>query len=98
LDFSYSETYFKGRNRESQIISTVSSQGEELSNMTELEQAYTAVDNQYKEKPLPTPESFGTWAITPYRIEFLIFNDNRFHERVLYVQTGDVWKKTLLKP
>ncbi|TDS52717.1 pyridoxine/pyridoxamine 5'-phosphate oxidase [Myroides indicus] len=98
LDFSYSETYFKGRNRESQIVSTVSNQGEELSDIAWLEQAYMAVDNQYKEKSLPTPESFGVWAIIPYRIEFLIFNDSRFHERVLYEQRGGVWKKTFLKP
>ncbi|MDR0193613.1 MAG: pyridoxal 5'-phosphate synthase [Myroides sp.] len=98
LDSDSSNKYFQERNRESQIVSIVSNQGEVLDDIANLEQAYKVVEEEYREQVLSTPTSFGAWEIIPFRIEFLIFSDSRFHNRILYEKEGDAWKHTLLKP
>ena len=98
LDSSYSHRYFQERNRESQAVSIVSAQGEGLQDLAELEEAYTALLQQYEGKALPTPVSFAAWAVQPFRIEFLLFSEARFHERILFEWENGAWSSSKLKP
>ncbi|MBB1138695.1 pyridoxal 5'-phosphate synthase [Myroides sp. WP-1] len=98
LDTFSSHRYFQERNRESQVVSIVSAQGEDLINLSELEVAYTALLQQYEGKALPTPTSFAAWAVQPFRIEFLLFSEARFHERILFEYKNGEWNNRALKP
>lgn len=98
LDKEFSHKYFQERNRESQIVSMISDQGEILSNINQLEDKYHEISLQYSHKELPTPISFAAWEINPLRIEFLIFSDARFHQRTLYQKTVNGWESCHLQP
>lgn len=93
-----SHRYFQERNRESQAVSLVSAQGEVLTNIADLEESYSKIMQQYEGQSLPTPEAFTAWAVQPYRIEFLVFSEARFHERMLFEYKEGKWIKSRLKP
>lgn len=92
------DQYFSKRNRDSQIVSIVSNQGEELHNIEELINAYENLELKNKNKQLSRPINWGGYRIEPIRIEFLAFKETRFHERILYEKQNTDWKLTKLKP
>jgi pyridoxamine 5'-phosphate oxidase len=92
------DIYFSERNRESQILSIISNQGEELFNIEELIKAYDNFELTTKNTTLERPVNWGGYLIKPIRIEFLTFKSTRFHERILYEKQRNVWKIKKLKP
>jgi pyridoxamine 5'-phosphate oxidase len=92
------DDYFSARNKDSQIVSIVSNQGEELHNVEELINAYEEIELKNKNKQLPRPNNWGGYRIEPVRIEFLEFKETRFHERKLFENQNGNWKLTQLKP
>ncbi len=92
------DDYFSARNKDSQIVSIVSNQGEELHNVEELINAYEEIELKNKNEQLPRPNNWGGYRIEPVRIEFLEFKETRFHERKLYENQNGNWKLTQLKP
>ncbi|TDQ77894.1 pyridoxine/pyridoxamine 5'-phosphate oxidase [Sphingobacterium yanglingense] len=99
IEDSIADTYFKQRNIESQIVSIVSDQGKFLRNPEILNTKYDSY-TQYLESQtsLPRPGNWGAFGIAPIRIEFLIFKETRFHDRILYQKESDIWTKILLQP
>jgi pyridoxamine 5'-phosphate oxidase len=93
-----SDNYFSERNRDSQLVSKVSNQGEELHSVEELINAYEEIELKNKNKQLPRPNNWGGYRIEPVRIEFLEFKETRFHERKLYEKQNGDWKLTQLQP
>jgi pyridoxamine 5'-phosphate oxidase len=98
LSNKLADMYFSERNKDSQIVSIVSNQGEELHNIEELINAYENLELKNKNKQLSRPENWGGYCIEPVRIEFLEFKETRFHERKLFEKQHDNWKLTKLKP
>jgi pyridoxamine 5'-phosphate oxidase len=94
----HADDYFSARNNDSQIVSIVSNQGEELHNVEELINAYEEIELKNKNKQLPRPNNWGGYRIEPVRIEFLKFKKTRFHERKLYEKQNGDWKLTQLQP
>lgn len=94
----FANKYFSERNRDSQIVSIVSEQGDELDNIKELMEAYENVELTHKNKQLSRPDNWGGYSIEPIRIEFLAFKSTRFHDRILYEKQYGIWKKKQLKP
>jgi pyridoxamine 5'-phosphate oxidase len=92
------DDYFSARNKDSQIVSIVSNQGEELHNVEELINAYEEIELKNKNKQLVRPNNWGGYRIEPVRIEFLEFKETRFHERKLFEKQNGNWKLTQLKP
>lgn len=92
------DKYFAERNRESQIVSIASNQGQILDDVQELTIKYQELETSFTNQPLTRPENWGGFAIVPIRIEFLQFNSTRFHTRQLYELKGGKWIKTLLQP
>ncbi|MET7038158.1 pyridoxine/pyridoxamine 5'-phosphate oxidase [Elizabethkingia miricola] len=94
-------SYFSERNRESQIVSVVSDQGKELHDLNELILKFDAVANNTEISEISEirrPDNWGGYAIVPFRIEFLVFSESRFHDRTLYERKDQIWQKKKIQP
>ncbi|WP_407478836.1 pyridoxine/pyridoxamine 5'-phosphate oxidase [Elizabethkingia anophelis] len=92
------DRYFSERNRESQIVSVVSDQGKELHDLNELILKFDAVANNTEISEIRRPDNWGGYAIVPFRIEFLVFSESRFHDRTLYERKDQIWQKKKIQP
>jgi len=92
------DKYFAERGRDSQIISIVSNQGQEIENIETLTKKYETIESGYVNKPLTRPDNWGGYSIEPIRIEFLEFRPTRFHDRKLYELTNGQWTMKQLQP
>jgi pyridoxamine 5'-phosphate oxidase len=92
------DKYFAERNRDSQIVSLVSDQGQGMENPELLTRKYEEVDAAFANISLPRPGNWGGWLIDPVRIEFLAFKPTRFHERTLYELIDGQWTMKDLQP
>lgn len=92
------DSYFSERNRESQIVSVVSDQGKELHDLNELILKFDAVANNTEISEIRRPGNWGGYAIVPFRIEFLVFSESRFHDRTLYERKDQIWQKKKIQP
>lgn len=90
--------FFAERNRDSQIVSIVSDQGEEIDDLQMLMNKYETVEAESFNKPLTRPANWGGYCIEPIRIEFLEFKPTRFHHRKLYELVNGKWSIKFLQP
>ncbi len=98
LNNKLADKYFSERNRDSQIVSIVSNQGQTLNDIETLNKKYQEVQTNFSNQLLTRPENWGGYQIEPIRIEFLEFKPTRFHDRKLYELTNGQWKQTALQP
>lgn len=98
IETEKSEQYFSSRPRESQIMAIASPQSSALPNRAHLDSAYLDVEAAYEGRPLPLPENWGGYKVTPYEIEFWQGRPSRLHDRVLYTHKKGQWTKTRLAP
>ena len=48
---------------------------------------------------VPRPPHWSGWRVLPNEIEFWLDGDNRIHQRLKYLKSGNKsWKKVLLSP
>lgn len=90
--------YFAERNRDSQILSIASNQGQILNDIETLNKKYQEIETNSLNQTLSRPENWGGYSIVPVRIEFLEFTSTRFQVRKLYQLTKGQWTKTKLQP
>lgn len=98
IDPSEADRYFRERQRESQIVSWASKQGKPLKVGNSLKEQFNHYSKLHANKEILRPENWGGIAIQPIRMEFLVFNVNRFHDRVLYIRNKNNWQAQLLQP
>lgn len=98
LDNNLADKYFTERNRDSQIFSIDSNQGQVLNDIENLNKKYQETKTNFSGKLLTRPENCGGYQIEPIIIEFLEFKPTRFHDRKLYELTNGQWKQTGLQP
>lgn len=92
------DKYFEERNRDSQIVSIVSQQGQTVNDIEELNTKYQKLETEFSNRPLTRPENWGGYYIDPIRIEFLEFKATRFHDRRLFELKGGEWTMKQLQP
>ncbi len=92
------DKYFSERNRDSQIVSIASLQGQELLDMETLTKKYEEIESTFSSKEIERPENWGGYTIEPIRIEFLEFKPTRFHDRTLYEKIAGQWEMKKLQP
>jgi pyridoxamine 5'-phosphate oxidase len=92
------DKYFSERNRDSQIVSLASMQGQELIDKEALTKKYDEIEFASKNQEIKRPENWGGYRIEPIRIEFLEFKPTRFHERTLFEFINGQWKTIQLQP
>ena len=65
-----SDTYFNSRPRGSQIGAWVSDQSQPIDDRAELESKVVEIEQRFKGKPVPRPENWGGYCLSPVVIEF----------------------------
>ncbi|NSL87195.1 pyridoxamine 5'-phosphate oxidase [Chitinophaga sp. Mgbs1] len=95
---TWPDHYFSERNRESQIVSVVSNQGEELTDPEELTRRFDEIAGDITAQEMKRPQNWGAYAIAPVRIEFLVFSESRFHDRTLFTLHNGRWSAIKLQP
>ena len=93
-----SEAYWNQRARGSQVSQALSLQSQILPPDQSLEQ----LSDQFEQRnpgPIPCPENWGGYQVTPTQWEFWIGRPNRLHHRVQFQQTPEgSWKPVQLYP
>ena len=94
------DDYYNSRAYGSRIGAWASNQSTVLKNREEL---YESIENFKKkfpdEKKVPRPDYWSGWSLSPNEIEFWLDGDNRIHQRLKYLKSGNKsWKKVLLSP
>jgi pyridoxamine 5'-phosphate oxidase len=99
-DGTTSDSYFQARPRGSQIGAIVSPQSRPLEARGQLERDVQKLIDRYgDDQPLPRPDYWGGYRLSPVRIEFWQGRPNRLHDRFLYVRSeGSHWLLTRLAP
>lgn len=92
------DKYFAERNRDIQIVSIVSNQGQQLYDIDTLNKEYQETEKTFSNQLLTRPENWSGYSIEPIRIDFLAFKPTRFHDRKLYQLVNGQWTKTDLQP
>ncbi len=98
LPESESETYFRSRPRDSQISAVASEQSRVLESREVLEKKVFELEQKYKGLPVPRPDEWGGYYLSPYKVEFWQGKPGRLHDRILYILTGRSWKIQRLYP
>jgi pyridoxamine 5'-phosphate oxidase len=97
-DREQSDRYFQGRPRGSQLGAHVSQQSSPIENRTVLEERLAELEAQYADQPVPCPNNWGGYEVTPTRFEFWQGRPNRLHDRICYQRVADRWHVTRLAP
>ncbi len=97
-DAKTSDLYFASRTRESQLGAHASQQSEALSDYQHLVQRFEEISTQFAGKPVPRPEHWGGYVLTPTRFEFWEEKPHRLHNRYEYAREGSAWVKRQLNP
>jgi len=89
--------YFAERNREAQLVSSLSNQGKKTVMPEALEWQLELAFGK-PSGAIPCPDDWGGFAIEPIRIEFLEFAPSRLHRRALFEREGETWNRSYLEP
>ena len=94
-----SDVYFNSRPRGSQISAWASSQSNIVSSRIDLEKKMREIEIRFKDKPIPRPDNWGGFCLTPKSMEFWQGRANRLHDRIQY-QLGEenIWSIYRLFP
>lgn len=98
LSAEESDAYFASRPRESQLGAWASPQSEVISDRSELEQRLVSARTQFGDGPIPRPEGWGGWLITPMEWEFWQGRPSRLHDRFRYTRSDTGWTINRLAP
>lgn len=94
-----SDNYFNSRPRGSQISAWVSSQSKPITDRTELEKKVDEIEKQFQGNPVPRPDHWGGFCLSPVLIEFWQGRANRLHDRIQYkLEKNNSWTKQRLSP
>ncbi len=93
-----SEQYFQTRPRDSQLGAHVSCQSAEIESREVLENRMAELKSQYADQPVPCPENWGGYALTPTRLEFWQGRPSRLHDRIVYKRASAAWQRVRLSP
>ena len=92
------DAYFASRSRDSQLGAHASLQSQALDARETFERRFAEVSALHEGKPVPRPERWTGFRVTPERIEFWSDRPHRLHERRLFTRAGDSWNEGMLYP
>jgi pyridoxamine 5'-phosphate oxidase len=98
LSAEESDAYFASRPRESQLGAWASPQSEVISDRSELDQRLVNARTRFGDGPIPRPEGWGGWLITPMEWEFWQGRPSRLHDRFRYTRSDTGWTINRLAP
>ena len=92
------DTYFRTRDRESQIGAWASKQSQPLEGRLKLERRVAKYALKFGVGTVPRPDFWSGYRVAPDRIEFWEKRPFRLHERTQYVRDGEHWVTCRLYP
>lgn len=98
LSAADSDAYFATRDRESQLGSWASRQSEPMASREVLLAELERMRERFAGQPVPRPEHWGGYGLTPQRFEFWQNRPSRLHDRFRYDRDGEAWRVTRLQP
>jgi len=98
IDDKDADRYFSERNKSSQAVSSISEQSKPIAQFEVLKETYETFLTANQERTIPRPNHWKGFKIEPIQMEFLEFEDSRFHRRVLYLQEKGNWIKSEIQP
>jgi pyridoxamine 5'-phosphate oxidase len=95
-----STEYFHKRPRDSQLAAWASDpQSAPIASRAELEAKFSALEKRFPEgQPIPRPEFWGGYLLSPAAWEFWQGRPNRMHDRFEYLPAAEGWRITRLMP
>jgi pyridoxamine 5'-phosphate oxidase len=97
LPAAEADQYFHSRPRLSQLASSASQQSRVMSSRNELIDRVKELDEAFPGE-IPRPEYWKGFLLHPDRIEFWKSREGRLHDRLLYIRSGEGWRKERLFP
>ena len=97
-DARESRAYFATRPRGSQLSALASPQSQPVEDRGALERLVSEVKRSHGDGPLPLPDDWGGFRLSPESIEFWQQRDDRLHDRLRYMRDGDGWRVQRLAP
>lgn len=93
-----SDAYFASRPRASQVSAHASPQSAPISSREVLDRQVSQVEAAFDGRPVPRPDHWGGYVVTPRAFEFWHGQPNRLHDRFLYEWVRRRWKVTRIAP
>lgn len=93
-----SEAYWRSRPRASRIAAWASPQSQPLAGRVDLEARVTEAEARFAGADVPLPEFWGGYRVIAGAVEFWEHHDDRLHDRILYVRSGEGWRRERLAP
>jgi len=94
----WSDAYFAGRARESQIGAWASAQSHVIASREVLEARLADAEARFAGRAVERPPFWGGYRLVPERIEFWLGQDARLHDRFSYQAGHDGWAVQRLSP
>jgi pyridoxamine 5'-phosphate oxidase len=91
------DRYFHSRSRLSQLAAAASQQSRVLPSREQLFARVEELDAEFPTE-VPRPAYWKGFVLRPERIEFWISHEGRLHARLVFVRSGDQWRKEQLFP
>lgn len=93
-----SDAYFASRPPGSRLGAVASPQSQVIADRGELERRVEAARAEVGDAPADRPDTWGGYRIEPVVLEFWQGRENRLHDRLRFVRTGDAWQRERLAP
>lgn len=95
-----SDHYFSSRPRKSQLGAWASPQSQAIASREVLETNFAQLEKEYgEETPIPRPDHWGGFRITPDKLEFWQGRPSRLHDRIVFTLGADqTWSRERLAP
>jgi pyridoxamine 5'-phosphate oxidase len=93
-----SDAYFAQRPRAHQVAARASAQSRAVGSRAALEAAVASVEDEFADRDVERPHSWGGYALIPDRFEFWQQRADRLHDRVSYQREGESWARSRLAP
>jgi len=84
LDRAVTAAYFASRPRESQIGAWTSQQSRVVGSRADLEERAAATNARFADAPVPLPDTWGGFRLTPVEVEFWQGRPGRLHDRLRF--------------
>ncbi|HEY4104024.1 MAG TPA: pyridoxamine 5'-phosphate oxidase [Polyangiaceae bacterium] len=95
---AWSDRYFAGRARASQIGAWASAQSQVIASHEVLEARIAEAETRFAGRAVERPAFWGGYRVLPERVEFWLGQDARLHDRFSYQRDGNEWRCSRLSP